>query len=526
MTDVEVLRPLASAGYAALKGADCAPQLITTSNHSQHDKVEEVVTEEESCVLPAPHFHQVREYDRLFRLNFFGNGFSVGLSGRRGCIRTKVENRKDIEVRFNFFTLIGGAAQRQVANQFQTGQHEASNTLKIMVWRTAKKYTSTRARIDIEARVSSPIGSDLLYCMNWALVKDGRTNRRSTRKSVQTKAYVGSGVMNIGGIDREREISWVPEEENDGDEAMGAPVEETDSDPPLSSLSLLMEGLKELLRLIREPVTAQAPGTPAIEPNLQSSGTGNSARGVSTWQNPREMSSITVNGEPNVMNEGDLEAQPMQSTQQEATSKKKTKERKKPKGPQHFVVIGIFSLLTGIPLEHLVVISKPNHLFRDLWWGIMRLRGIEALVSLKDAKGFAVYKCEPFTPSHKRLKLDQSGKEYMAQLFQAYHSWSPERKVVEPWMNWIDTALNHGSKDPKSGEMLSIELILGWSVLRISVAVLTPVLLSLAIGLWLNSSDWTDTETIQTAWGVASYIATAGAFLGALLAIISSVSDK
>lgn len=58
--------------------------------------------------------------------------------------------------------------------------------------------------------------------------------------------------------------------------------------------------------------------------------------------------------------------------------------------------------------------------------------------------------------------------------------------------------------------MLSIELILGWSTTRIPIIVLTPVLLSLAIGLWLNSSDWTDNTTIQTAWEMASYVATAG----------------
>lgn len=46
--------------------------------------------------------------------------------------------------------------------------------------------------------------------------------------------------------------------------------------------------------------------------------------------------------------------------------------------------------------------------------------------------------------------------------------------------------------------------------MRITIVVFFPVLLSLAVGLWLNSNDWTDLATIQTAWGTASYIVTAG----------------
>jgi hypothetical protein len=56
----------------------------------------------------------------------------------------------------------------------------------------------------------------------------------------------------------------------------------------------------------------------------------------------------------------------------------------------------------------------------------------------------------------------------------------------------------------------ALELVLDWSVARITFVVLLPVLLSLAVGVWLNSRDWTDLATIQTAWGTASYVVTAG----------------
>jgi hypothetical protein len=93
-------------------------------------------------------------------------------------------------------------------------------------------------------------------------------------------------------------------------------------------------------------------------------------------------------------------------------------------------------------------------------------------------------------------------------------------------------------------QQLSLEIVLGWSPLRISIMVLGPVLLSLAIGLWFQSKNPTDLATIQTAWGIASYSVTAGScefanlkptqlinlltrtVVAALLAILSSIGDK
>lgn len=69
--------------------------------------------------------------------------------------------------------------------------------------------------------------------------------------------------------------------------------------------------------------------------------------------------------------------------------------------------------------------------------------------------------------------------------------------------------LNNDSHDVLK-EKYSLEIVLGWSVARIAVVILIPVVLSLVIGLWFNSKDWTDLTTIQTAWSIASYIVTAG----------------
>jgi hypothetical protein len=50
----------------------------------------------------------------------------------------------------------------------------------------------------------------------------------------------------------------------------------------------------------------------------------------------------------------------------------------------------------------------------------------------------------------------------------------------------------------------SIELLLGWSAVRITIAVSFPVILSFAVGLWYMKK----TGDVQTAWTLASYIVT------------------
>ena len=81
------------------------------------------------------------------------------------------------------------------------------------------------------------------------------------------------------------------------------------------------------------------------------------------------------------------------------------------------------------------------------------------------------------------------------------------------WTDWIHERLNELKFEPDGGylsKQLSIEIVLGWSPLRISIVVLGPFLLSLAVGLWFQSRNPMDLATIQTAWGIASYIVTAG----------------
>lgn len=107
------------------------------------------------------------------------------------------------------------------------------------------------------------------------------------------------------------------------------------------------------------------------------------------------------------------------------------------------------------------------------------------------------------------MTLDSNGVTDLQVLLDTYKKWHVPSHISLAWANWIHFNLNAGSYDLLKGSY-SVELILDWSAARISVVVLLPVLLSLAIGLWLNSSAWTDLATIQTAWGTASYVVTAG----------------
>jgi hypothetical protein len=72
--------------------------------------------------------------------------------------------------------------------------------------------------------------------------------------------------------------------------------------------------------------------------------------------------------------------------------------------------------------------------------------------------------------------------------------------------------MNNGSLDPQHSPEngLSLEVVLGWSPVRISIVILSPIILSLAIGLWFQSRNPRDLITIQTAWGIATYVVTTG----------------
>jgi hypothetical protein len=184
-----------------------------------------------------------------------------------------------------------------------------------------------------------------------------------------------------------------------------------------------------------------------------------------------------------------------------------------PKSAAGYLVMGIVSAVDRQPVERIVFLRETD--FKNLFWKMrlatIRLRGPRYFFSLKSVKAFRLYRCVTSTGAHKQLELDTSALSDLKQFRAAYKKrpWPPA-VVNEGWSRWVVDCLDGGSMDIMNEDAYSLEIVLGWSPSRISIAVLSPVALSLVIGFWFNSRDWTDLATIQTAWGLASYIATAG----------------
>ncbi|KAI1125624.1 hypothetical protein F5Y10DRAFT_246723 [Nemania abortiva] len=190
-----------------------------------------------------------------------------------------------------------------------------------------------------------------------------------------------------------------------------------------------------------------------------------------------------------------------------------------------YVVLGLFPHGRSDPKERIVFLQNPERLFWELHLAAFRLRGLRrTFLSLSHVRGFRVYKCNPETGTHERVEIDKNAVADLRLLLHMYNKWHVRSFTAESWAEWIHRSLNDGSFQV-SRSRLSLEIVLGWSGTRISAVILLPVLLSFAIGLYINSQNWTDPTIIQTAWTVASYVVTTGGILAALLAILTSVED-
>jgi len=59
--------------------------------------------------------------------------------------------------------------------------------------------------------------------------------------------------------------------------------------------------------------------------------------------------------------------------------------------PPVFIIIGLFDGPDMMPKERIVYIHRPRWIFWNLWWAIVRLRGLRYLFSLKDCSSFGLY---------------------------------------------------------------------------------------------------------------------------------------
>jgi hypothetical protein len=57
-----------------------------------------------------------------------------------------------------------------------------------------------------------------------------------------------------------------------------------------------------------------------------------------------------------------------------------------------YIVIGIFDGVDRWPKERVIVSKHPSLFLLQIWWGVVRLRAISYVLSLKDVKRFRLYK--------------------------------------------------------------------------------------------------------------------------------------
>lgn len=77
---------------------------------------------------------------------------------------------------------------------------------------------------------------------------------------------------------------------------------------------------------------------------------------------------------------------------------------------------------------------------------------------------------------------------------------------MENWADYIHKNFNGNSEGPGE-DNLSIQLLLGWSVVKIVIMSLTPVILSLAIRIYYQKVY----QDVGTAWVISTYIVVAAA---------------
>jgi hypothetical protein len=162
--------------------------------------------------------------------------------------------------------------------------------------------------------------------------------------------------------------------------------------------------------------------------------------------------------------------------------------------------------------------KQPGDLFQQIRKAQRTLRPFpKRLLSLKTVAGFGIYECHPEQNRHSIPDIDRETERTLIHLFWDYQN--SKYDYNNYWLRWIQSELNG------RGNKYALRLILRWSVLKIVVWGITPILLSLAIGFWYmykpHAADADIFTIVQTAWTISSYIVTTAACEYLLLAGVS-----
>lgn len=187
-----------------------------------------------------------------------------------------------------------------------------------------------------------------------------------------------------------------------------------------------------------------------------------------------------------------------------------------------YLVVGFLPTGSVMPKETLVRIKSPSRLFKELRKAARGLRPwYIRLLSLKSETGFALYECTT-QGYHQRIQVDESSHSLLAEMFGEYNTpqqsllWLGKRynrDAYGKWLTLVHKELNDSDADPRLGKY-SLQILLNWSAFKLAVWGSIPILLSLIIGFWYTYKHHEGEDyvaIVQTAWGIASYIVTAGA---------------
>jgi len=285
------------------------------------------IIDEEYCVLPPPVFHQFRDSDRAFHFLIAGNGITFQHKVRRGCIRTEVANKTITGFHFKL-SPIEGQVVVTAANDFSTGKRVTE------ISKTISPVLKMVPGVEISATYTrSEISETDLTSSPSGLLTNIQSVRQALFEVIRTSTKANS-----------------TDETKKADGNIDTPATEGSSGPSKTTT-------RTSVHVPEQSVSS------------------------SRHHNVETMMETSSPGNP------DLEAQ-QRPSERRSDSSTTTEGNEK---PYQYVVIGLFSHVTGIPRERLVIVKKPKHLFRRMRWGIIKLRGIEALLSLRGVKGFAIY---------------------------------------------------------------------------------------------------------------------------------------
>jgi hypothetical protein len=177
----------------------------------------------------------------------------------------------------------------------------------------------------------------------------------------------------------------------------------------------------------------------------------------------------------------------------------------------YYVVVGFLDN-NSTPKEKLRRVMKIDGLFQQIRKAQRELRNpIRRLLSLKEVAGFGIYQCDPHKGYHREVELDGETESALGELWRSYNGHKLDYEGR--WLLWIHQHFNNSSKNPEMGH-LTLEFKLRWSVFKVVIWGIVPILLSLSIGFWYMYSDHGDIDDVavaEAAWVIATYIITTSA---------------